>query len=221
MSRRDRPAKAPLSRDAIVAAALALIHADTDQRLTLRRLAATLDTGPASLYVYFENTEDLNAAVLDDLLGTVTFRRGKQSWRECLVALLISYTEVLYAHPALARTAVVSRPRGANSVKMWEAMLALLDEGGVARVNAAWGADLLLQRATATAAEAGTRSQTAETATEDARLSSTFETVSPAAHPHLAAASRELMSGSVATRLAWGFEVLITGIASTPVPAEG
>lgn len=220
MSRRDRPAKAPLTRDGIVAAALALIHADTDQRLTLRRLATALDTGPASLYVYFKNTEDLNAAVLDDLLATVKFRRGKKPWRERLVALLISYTEVLYAHPALARTAVVTRPRGLNSLKMWEAMLALLDEGGVARVNAAWGADLLLQRATATAAEAGTRSQAAETAAEDARLVDAFHTVSPDAYPHLTAASHELMSGSVTARLAWGFEALINGVASTPVPAE-
>lgn len=219
MSRRDRPAKAPLSRDGIVAAALTLIHADTDQRLTLRRLATALDTGPASLYVYFENTEDLNAAVLDNLLGTVKFRRGKKPWRERLVALLVSYTEVLYAHPALARTAVVTRPSGANSLRMWEAMLALLDEGGVARVNAAWGADLLLQRATATAAEAGTRSQT-ETATEDARMADAFAEVAPGAHPHLSAASHELMSGSVTARLVWGFEALISGVASTPVPAE-
>lgn len=59
VSRRDRPAKPPLSRGVIVATALDLIREDTDQRLTMRRLATALDTGAASLYVYFDTDEDL------------------------------------------------------------------------------------------------------------------------------------------------------------------
>lgn len=218
ISRRDRPAKTPLSREAIVAAALGLVDEEGDERLTLRRLAAALDTGAASLYVYFKNTDELYAAVLDELLGTVDLQRGGGRWRDRLVALLISYTEVLYAYPVLARTALVTRPNGVNSWNLWEALLALLDDGGVARGDAAWGVDLLLQRATATAVEASTRSQTAETAAEDARLADAIDSVSPDTHPHLAAASDELLSGTPTTRLTWGFEVLINGVTATPRP---
>jgi len=39
------------------------------ERVTMRRLAAALDTGPSSLYVYVRNTAELHAAVLDELLG--------------------------------------------------------------------------------------------------------------------------------------------------------
>jgi AcrR family transcriptional regulator len=39
--------------------------------VTMRRLAQELDTGPASLYVYVANTDELHAAVLDEMLGEV------------------------------------------------------------------------------------------------------------------------------------------------------
>ena len=51
-STRDRPAKPPLSVDAVVDAALAVLQADGLEAVTMRRVAAALDTGAASLYVY-------------------------------------------------------------------------------------------------------------------------------------------------------------------------
>jgi AcrR family transcriptional regulator len=216
VSRRDRPAKAPLSRETIVAAALRLLREVGDERLTLRRLASELDTGAASLYVYFANTEELYAAVLDELLGSVDVGRGTGPWRERLLALLTSYVEVLYAYPALAKTALFTRPSGANSLNLWEAQLALLDEGGVAAADAAWAVDLLLQRATVSAAEYGARARSAESDAEDAHVAEVVDGLSADAHPHLAAAGAALLSGPPAARLAWGFDVLINGALATP-----
>ena len=68
VSRRERPAKAPLSRESIVAATLRLLDGGVE-RVTMRRVAAELDTGPASLYVYVRDTEELHTAVLEELLG--------------------------------------------------------------------------------------------------------------------------------------------------------
>lgn len=75
----------------------------------------------------------------------MNIRAQGATWRERLVAVLVSYTEVLYEHPGLARTAMLTRPSGPNSLNVWEALLGLLDEGGSAVGEAAWGADLLLQ----------------------------------------------------------------------------
>jgi AcrR family transcriptional regulator len=216
LSRRDRPAKAPLSRAAIVSAALRLIREGGDERLTLRRLAAELDTGAASLYVYFANTEELYAAVLDELLGSIDVRRGSGSWRERLLTMLGSYVELLYEYPVLARTALVTRPSGANSLDLWEAQLALLAEGGVHSSEAAWAVDLLLQLATATAAEHGARARRSESTAEDVRMGEAVEGLSADTHPHLAAAAGELLSGTPTTRRAWGLEVLINGVLATP-----
>ncbi len=216
VSRRDRPAKAPLSREAIVRAALELLG--RQERLTMRRVAAALDTGPASLYAYYDNVDDLYAGVLDELLGRLNFRRGRKPWRERLVALLTAYIEVLQAQPELARTALVTRPSGPNSLRLWEALLGLLDEAGVPRGNAAWGVDLLLQRATGTAVEQGMRSRTVNTEAEDQRVAEAIADLSPRTHPHLAASADELLSGPPAARGTWAFDVLINGILATPRP---
>jgi AcrR family transcriptional regulator len=69
--RRERPAKPALTREGIVAAAVAVMRAEGVERVTMRRLAKELDTGAASLYVYVKDTEELHAAVLDELLAEV------------------------------------------------------------------------------------------------------------------------------------------------------
>ena len=129
LSRRERPAKKALSRQAIVEAALAILAQEGLDRVTMRRLAQDLDTGPASLYVYVRNTAELHAAMLEELLGSLDMGRGRAPWRERLVELLVSYTGVLYGNPVLARTALFTWPNGPNYQNLVEVLLALLAEG--------------------------------------------------------------------------------------------
>jgi len=220
VSRRERPSKSALSRRVIVDAALKLIRTPGDQGLTMRRLAAELDTGAASLYVYFKDTDELNAVVLDELLGALDFGRGRKPWRKRLVLLLSSYAELLTAHPTLAKTALFTRPSGANSVRLWEALLSLLGEGGIGGRDAAWAADLLLQRATATAAEQAVRLQDPNTAAADAVIAEVLAGLSPSEYPHLAGLYEEMLSGTPTSRLVWSVEVLIDGIAPKLQVAE-
>ncbi|MFK4274211.1 TetR/AcrR family transcriptional regulator, partial [Streptomyces milbemycinicus] len=65
---RERPAKPALSRRWIVDTAVRIMRAEGLGKVTMRRLAQELDTGPSSLYVYVANTAELHAAVLDSLL---------------------------------------------------------------------------------------------------------------------------------------------------------
>ena len=82
-SRRDRPAKPALSREAIVDAALAIVRAEGIDALTMRRLAQTLDTGPASLYVYVANRDELWDLVFDEAIGSIeTEPTDPARWRE-------------------------------------------------------------------------------------------------------------------------------------------
>ncbi|MCX4744132.1 TetR/AcrR family transcriptional regulator [Kitasatospora sp. NBC_01287] len=224
-SRRERPAKPALTRGGIVAAAVALMRAEGLERVTMRRLAQELDTGAASLYVYVRNTAELHAAILDELLGAVELgpARAAGDWRERLAAVLTSYTELLFEHPGLARSALVARPSGECYLELLEALLALLDEGGVPPERAAWAVDLLLQHATATAAEQATRDQAATADAADARaeqdaLAAALTGADGTRHPRIAALGAELLAGSGEHRLAWGFQVLISGILCTPRP---
>ncbi|MDF4252187.1 TetR/AcrR family transcriptional regulator [Streptomyces sp. WMMB303] len=218
-SRRERPAKPALSREGIVATAVALMRAEGLQRVTMRRLARELDTGPASLYVYVRNTAALHAAVLDGLLGEVDLDPAVPGgdWQESAVAVLDSYTRVLLAHPQLARAALAVQPSGPHYLALLETLLRLLHEGGVPDDRAAWGVDVLLQTATATAAEHATGDEAGRAGAATRSQAGTALADTPAAtHPRLAAVGADLFTGTPEERLGWAFRVLLNGIRHTP-----
>ncbi|MFE3774247.1 TetR/AcrR family transcriptional regulator [Streptomyces sp. NPDC059122] len=218
--RRERPAKPALTRAGIVATAVGLTRSEGLERVTMRRLAKELDTGPASLYVYVANTAALHAAVLDELLGEIDLRPARTGgdWRERLVRILSSYTTVLFRHPALARSALVTRPSGPHYLELLEAVLALLAEGGVPDDRAAWGVDALLQFGTATAAEQSARDAAPHAQDEHDALTAAVRNASPQAFPRLTALGTELFTGTGEDRLTWGFHVLINGLSKTARP---
>jgi AcrR family transcriptional regulator len=220
VSRRERPAKPALSRAGIVAAAVAVLRAEGLEKVTMRRLARELDTGPASLYVYVANTDELHAAVLDELLGEVDLAPAAGDWRDRLVRVLVSYTTTLFAHPALARAALVSRPAGEHYLRLLEALLALLDEGGVPPAQAAWGVDVLLLVGTASAAEHATRAESGDPEREWDAVAAALRGVSGETHPHLRALAGPLLGGRPEERMTWSFRMLINGIAGTALPGN-
>src|SRR4051812_43848742 len=156
-SRRGRPVKAALTRQGIIDVALAILRGEGLEKVTMRRIAAALDTGPAALYVYLRDTEDLHAQILDALLGPVSAAARRGTWRDRLKALLRSYSRVLFDYPEMARMAMSTQPSGPSYLALVDRILALLREGGVGDREAAWAVDLLLLYATALAAERGNR----------------------------------------------------------------
>ncbi|MCX4647738.1 TetR/AcrR family transcriptional regulator [Streptomyces sp. NBC_01446] len=220
-SRRERPAKPALTRDGIVATAVAIMRDEGLKRVTMRRLAQELDTGPASLYVYVRNTAELHAAILDELLGAVDLSPATTpgDWQDRLVRILSSYTAVLFEHPSLARSALVAMPSGEHYLDLLEALLALLSEGGIPDAQAAWGVDALLQYATSTAAEQSTRDRDEDTQGDWDALNTVLRDVSATTHPRLAALGDDLLSGPGEARLGWGLRVLINGMPHTPRPS--
>jgi hypothetical protein len=99
-------------------------------------------------------------------------------------------------------------------MRLVDSVLVLLRMGGVHAGQAAWGMNLLLQLAVATAAEHGTRRESAGVPERDEQF---LRDVSAEEHPGIDWASAELSSGGH-HRLRWGFEVLIAGIASSELP---
>src|SRR6202042_1509479 len=88
-STRDRPAKPPLSVEAVVDAALAILQSDGLEAVTMRRVATALDTGPSTLYVYVHGREGLHQAMLDRVIATVELEPPDPArWRAQLHTLL-------------------------------------------------------------------------------------------------------------------------------------
>jgi AcrR family transcriptional regulator len=218
ISRRERPAKPALTREGIVAIAVKVMQAEGLDRVTMRRLAQELDTGPASLYVYLANTAELHAAMLEQLLGQVDLSPATApgDWRDRLMQILSSYTSILFEQPGLAQSVLVTRPSGPAYLSLVEAILALLSVGGVPPARAAWAVDILLHFATSTAAEQGTRHRAAGTEEEEDAVAAALREAPAGTFPQIAALGAELMSGEGPDRLIWGFSVLISGITQIP-----
>ncbi|HET6295758.1 MAG TPA: hypothetical protein VFG33_20400, partial [Kribbella sp.] len=104
-SRRDRPAKAPLSREDIVQTGLDLLEGGGLANLSLRKIATALDTGSASLYVYVQNLQHLHALMLDKALGEIAAPVADQAPLERVKSVLESYLRILLARKGLAQIA--------------------------------------------------------------------------------------------------------------------
>lgn len=217
--RRERPAQPALTRRGIIDVALSILQNEGLSKVTVRRIAAALDTGPASLYVYVRSTEDLHAQMLDALLGSLaTAMPADGTWKERLIAALTQYMRTLFRYPEMARLTLFNWPTGPNYLAFVDLLLALLREGGVGDREAAWGVDLLLQFVTATATEQGARKVSPRAAEEMEALTNVFAKADALVYPQIARLSDELVSGDGATRFAWGLDVLITGIFATRRP---
>ncbi len=221
-SRRERPAKPALTRQGIIDAACAILRDEGLNKVTMRRIAQALDTGPASLYVYVRNTADLHAQILDALLSAVTESLPKEgTWRDQLKQVLMHYVLVLFEYPAIAQLTLTTHPSGPNYLALVEQILALLKEGGMPDRDAAWMVDLLLLYATANAAEHSTRGSSSQAADEDSTLAAVIATADASMYPHIARLGGELLSGNGPDRFEWGIDVFLAGALSVPrTPTE-
>ncbi|HWU87799.1 MAG TPA: TetR/AcrR family transcriptional regulator [Kofleriaceae bacterium] len=211
-SRRERPAKPALSREGIIATALDILKTEGLGRVTMRRVAAALDTGAASLYVYVRDSSDLHAHLLDALIGSLP-STPRAAPRQQLKALLGAYVETLTGYPEMARMAQSTRMSGPNYLALIERILALLAKLGVPDGEAAWGVDLLLLMATARAAELSAWAESGHGDRDFATLATAIRSANAAEHPRIARLAELLLDGSHA-RADWHLEVILHGMLS-------
>ena len=185
------------------------------ERVTMRRLAEELDTGPASLYVYVRDAAELHGAILDRLLSDAFPLPRARGWERRIERTLQTYGAILFEHPSLARSIFARRPSGLHYLDLVESLLADMADGGVPPDRAAWGVDRLLQLIAATAAEHVMRNESWDAEAEEQREHSAVET-SAARFPHIHDVADELYSGSGRERLSWAIQALLAGIAATP-----
>ncbi|MFS0725230.1 TetR/AcrR family transcriptional regulator [Paenibacillus sp. 1P07SE] len=213
VSRRTRPAKAPLSHEEIVKTAYALIKNEGLSGMTMRKIAQALDTGPSSLYVYVKNAQELNAYVMDYALGQLQLPPLEEaSWKTRLFGALEAYATLLQEHPGLAELALITIPAGENSLRLTEYLLAALHEAGIVSRSAAWGVDMFMFYVSSflfekTASEA--RGSMPMPLIRDA-----YTSADPGSFPHIASLQKEMFSGDIPSRerLRWGLEVVLQGL---------
>jgi AcrR family transcriptional regulator len=224
-SRRDRPAKAALSREAIVDAGLEILRTEGFDALSMRRLAQKLDTGPASLYVYVANRGELHDLIFDAAIGTVAVEETDPArWREQLRALVTRMTTMMVEDfPGIAIMGMASIPTGDNALRVTESMMSLLRAGGASDQAVAYAADLLSLYATAIAYEQSLYATLFEDPEHEqreiARVMARFTDLPADRYPTMAAVAPLMTRGSGPERFQLGLDILINGLLATP--AEG
>lgn len=213
-STRDRPAKAPLSEDAILETALRVLREEGLDAVTMRRLASELDTGPASLYVYIRNRDELLNALFDRVGGMVEVEEPDPArWREQLHRLVSNLLRVLEEHRGIARMAVANVPTGENSLRVADNLMGLLLAGGVRPRDAAWACDVLPLFVTASAVETATYEERGAAPGEVVEhLEAVFTTLPADRFPHLARYGEDLVSGDGEERFHFGVDVFLDGL---------
>jgi len=213
-STRDRPAKPPLSEEAILDVALRIVRDEGLEAVTMRRLATELDTGPASLYVYIGGRDELRRAMLDRVSGAVTLEEPDPArWREQLHALVTGLLRALEAHPGIASVAVGDPPSSERTLLVAESMLGLLLAGGIRPQDAAWACDILPLITTAAAMETAvhqSRENTEEAMVE--RLSAVFSSLTAERFPNIVAHGALLVSGDGDERFRFAIDTFLDGL---------
>ena len=219
-STRDRPAKAPLSENAIVDAAIAITRTEGLDAVTMRRVAAELDTGAASLYVYVRNRDELLRAMMDRVAGIVPLVAPEpERWREQVHDLMRGFRDALEAHPGLASVLTGDVPTTENVLAGAENLLGILLAGGIASQDAAWAVDILMLIMTATATEADLRRAAGRTTEADrddaiAQIRDIFAGLPATRFPLLIAHASELVAGAGEERFRFAIDTFLDGLAA-------
>lgn len=215
VSRRARPAKAPLSRHSIVQATARLVRQRGVDAVSLRDVAQQVETGPASLYAYFANRDVLLEHVLDEVYGEVVLVDAVDGdWRSALADTIVNTIEALARHPGLGTVALGSIPTLPGALRLADHELALMGRGGVAESRAALAIDLISQFVAATATERTLRGASGDRQDRD-RIEQAYRTSDPECFPHVARAARSLVGPTEHERRDFAIGVIITGLQAT------
>ena len=221
---RRRPARAPLSREAIVDAALRVVDREGSSGLSMRRVAEELGTGPASLYWHVPSKDALIDLVIDRVAAEVPIPEpDPEHWQEQLRTWLLEARAVFDRHPGVAALTLGRIPTGPTVVRWAEWTLAILRGAGIPDRIAAFAGDLLGLYLGATGYEAtlpppspgGGPVSPEESA---AMVRGYFASLPPDQFPNILATLDELFSGGREERVELGLDVILRGLASYATP---
>jgi AcrR family transcriptional regulator len=222
---RQRTARAPLSREAIVDAALRVLDREGAAGLSMRRVADELGTGPASLYWHVANKDALIDLIIDRVAGEVPLPEpDPDRWQEQLRDWLLGVRRVFGRHPGVAALTLGRIPTGPNVVRWAEWTLALLRGAGIPDRIAAFAGDLLGLYLGATGYEAALPPMTSPTGEplspeETAAMVRDYFASLPADQfPNVLATLDELFGGGPDERFELGLDVILRGLASYAKP---
>ena len=212
----DQDRRHQLTRERVVAEALAVIAQDGVQALTMRRLAARLGVVPGAVYHHVRNKQQLQDLLLDGVLAEVDVNLGPTlPWTEQLKVLAHRLRQVLEAHPGVAGILKTRDPLGPHSLALAEAFLGPLQTAGFGKRQAGLAFFLLVDY-TIGFAVSGTPTSVNEQRLRDpatrSQLHQFFRSLPPDRFPALVALAEHVWLDNRDERFTAGLQVLVNGL---------
>jgi TetR/AcrR family transcriptional regulator, tetracycline repressor protein len=212
----DQDRRPKLTRQRVVAEALAVIAQDGVEALTMRSLAARLGVVPGAVYHHVRNKQQLQDLLLDGVLAEIDFHTDPSlPWTEQLKVLAHRLRQVLERHPGVAGILKARDPLGPHSLALAEALLAPLRAAGFGDRQAGLAFSLLVDY-TVGFAVSSPRTSVNEQRVRDAairtQLHEFFRSLPPDRFPALVALGEHVWVDNRDERFTAGLDVLVEGL---------
>lgn len=211
--KRARSRRAPLSREKIVAAALAL--ADDRGDFSMRALGQQLRVDPMAIYRHFRDKEALLDAMVDVALADIVPPPTDSGTpAERLRRMSLDFRDALARHPGVALRVSTTRPTlGPHTVALTDATAGLMLELGLGARETTRAFLTLIRFVTGvTVAEERLRAEGADEATWGEDLRAGYASVPPDEHPNVAAMAEHVATLRLQEEFEYGLDLLIEGL---------
>jgi AcrR family transcriptional regulator len=220
--RRQKPARTrtPLSREAILQAAIAVLDEEGAEALSMRRVAEKLGAGAASLYWHVPSKAALIDLILDRVGEELELPQPEPArWQEQVKEVARGMRAVFQRHRDLARLSLGRVPVGPNLVRALEWQLAVMRGAGVPDRVAGLTSDLLVLYVGAFAYEEALdyEAPVGEDVSHDdmaAMMRGYLLSLPAERFPNIIATVDSVMGPDREARFEFGLDVLVRGLAS-------
>lgn len=183
--------------------------------LTMRRVAAALETGPASLYAHVVNKDDLDDLLIGRLCAEIELPAPDPgTWRGQLISVCTQIRDQYLRYPGISLAALAVVQTNLETLRVSEGMLGIVLAGGIDPQTAAWAIDALILYVNAFCLE---------TALRDKHIDQEGLAAAQAELPHRIAAlpdtfpftkryAAELTSGTALDRFEFTLKLIINGL---------
>jgi AcrR family transcriptional regulator len=216
--RRGPRRRTPITVERVVDAALGLVAAEGFDALTMRRVAAALDTGVASLYAHVVNKADLDELLIGRLCREIVLPGPDPArWRDQVRDVCGQLRDQYLRYPGISRAALAMAPANLDTMRVGEGMLAILLAGDLDPATAAWASDAMTLYVAGYCLEASLVRARAGHEENEWVLSRTemvnrIRALPSASFPHLHRHAEELTAGAGHDRFDFTLALMIDGL---------
>jgi AcrR family transcriptional regulator len=205
--------RASIDRESIVTAAIKVLDESGLDGLSMRRVAAELEAGAASLYWHIADKDQLIDLILDRLMGEIELPEPDPNrWQEQVKEFARSGREMFRRHRDVAQASLGRVPMGPNLVRLAEWVLTVLRGAGIPDREAAWFADIAALVVGAQAVE-DDMATTAGPETQ-AAIGEYLSSLPVDRFPNLAASAEAMVTGGADDRFEFALDLLVRGLAT-------